>query len=121
MLAKELQKGITLNTDLGLNTPPEGWIWSEKYDGYRALFQYKDGRGIFMSRSGKEFGPAPQWFIDAMPPPKFLKDTILDGELWAGRDNFELMGVVRRNEPNDEDCVDIQFVVYDIVNGKDIN
>ena len=75
MLAKELQKGITLNTDLGLNTPPEGWIWSEKYDGYRALFQYKDGRGIFMSRSGKEFGPAPQWFIDAMPPPKFLKDT----------------------------------------------
>ena len=119
MLAKELQKGITLNTDLGLNTPPEGWIWSEKYDGYRALFQYKDGRGIFMSRSGKEFGPAPQWFIDAMPPPKLLKDTILDGELWAGRDNFELMGVVRRNEPNDEDYIDIQFVVYDIVNGKD--
>ena len=40
MLAKELQKGIILNTDLGLNTPPEGWFWSEKYDGYRALFQY---------------------------------------------------------------------------------
>ncbi len=117
MLAKEYQEGILLKKDkTKYNKPPEDWFMSEKKDGYRSTFQYINGKGTFLSRTGKPFN-APQWFIDAMPPPKFLKKDILDGELWAGRDNFEMMGVVRKKVPIDEEWIDIQFHVYDIVNG----
>ena len=90
---------------------------SEKYDGYRALFGYdENGIGRFYSRSGKEF-KTPNWFLESMPPPDLLGKNIIDGELWAGRDNFQLMGVVRKKVPIDEEWInenlsDLKFAIW---------
>jgi DNA ligase-1 len=49
---------------------------------------------------------APDWFLNELP------SMPLDGELWAGRGNFqESRSIVGRDEP-DERWRDIQFVVY---------
>ena len=122
MLAKEYELGFTIKKDESeYATPPKGWIMSEKFDGYRALFRYEDDGsgpvGKFYSRQGKPF-LAPEWFLESMPPPNLLKDKILDGELWAGRDNFQLMGVVRKKVPIPEEWLNIQYQVYDITNGE---
>jgi len=123
-LAKEYEKGMNghKKDTSEFKIPPIDWWMSEKFDGYRALFLYEiiDGtlQGVFYSRSGKRFF-APKWFLNSMPPPDLLKDNIIDGELWAGRDNFQLMGVVRKKKPIDEEWVDIQFHVYDITTIED--
>ena len=120
-LAKEYQKGMNghKKDESEYKEPPIGWVMSEKYDGYRGLFGY-DGnkKGHFYSRSGKEFYP-PKWFFESMPPPDLIGDKIIDGELWAGRDNFQLMGVVRKKKPIDEEWTDIQYITYDITSMDD--
>tara|TARA_B100000900_G_scaffold416030_1_gene448593 strand:+ start:70 stop:2262 length:2193 start_codon:yes stop_codon:yes gene_type:complete len=103
MLAKEYEPGKAIKNDTtGFAEPPLGWKASEKFDGYRALFRYLVLGGVvtpkFYSRQGNEFTP-PQWFLDAMPSYKILGDKILDGELWAGKENFQMMGVVRKKVP----------------------
>ena len=116
MLAREYIEGQILNKrDETFLQPPLGWIMSEKFDGYRALFRYEGGCGKFYSRAGKPF-TAPEWFIQSMPSEELLGDNIIDGELWAGRDNFELMGTVRKKVPNPEEWAKIQYHVYDITN-----
>jgi DNA ligase 1 len=105
MLAKEYRKGMKTPTSDKECKPPIGWYASEKYDGYRALFD--SSSRTLLSRAQKQF-ISPQWFIDMLP------DNDLDGELWVGRENFEQMGVVRRKEPEDEDWLPIKYVVYDI-------
>lgn len=120
-LAKEYQKGMNghKKDTTEFKQPPFGWYMSEKYDGYRALFGYDENQvGHFYSRAGKEFN-CPKWFLDAMPPPELLKDNIMDGELWAGRDNFQLMGVVRKKIPIDEEWLNIQYHTYDITSIED--
>ena len=117
MLAKEYREGMSGNRKdtSACKDPPLLWIASEKWDGYRALFMYDDdGDGHFYSRAGKKFN-APEWMLSAMPPFKILKNQILDGELWAGRENFQLMGVVRKKNPLDEEWMDITYKVYDVV------
>lgn len=118
MLAKEYEKGMkgSRNDTSEYALPPKGWLASEKYDGYRALFCYdEDGNPHFYSRTGKGFN-APEWFLVGMPSQKTLKGRIIDGELWAGRENFQLMGTVRKKVPVPEEWHNIQFVVYDITN-----
>ena len=120
MLAKEYKLGMTIKKDESeYSEPPKGWVMSEKFDGYRGLFRYEiiDGitTGVFYSRAGKSFN-APEYFLQSMPPYDLLGDKILDGELWAGRDNFQLMGVVRKKIPIPEEWSDIQYQVYDITN-----
>jgi len=124
MLAKEYEAGMTLKNDTSkFAQPPLGWYMSEKFDGYRALFRYEeaegDGKpvGKFYSRQGKPFFP-PHWFMESMPPPNLLGSKILDGELWAGRDNFQLMGIVRKKKPVAEEWLNISYQVYDITNGE---
>ena len=67
----------------------EGWWASEKWDGYRAIWDGKE----FKSRSGKTF-EAPMWFKSIMPP-----GIAIDGELWLGRGEYESCGILRRNKP----------------------
>ena len=55
----------------------DGWMMSEKYDGWRGLWTGSD----FVSRQGKVFN-APDWFKDGMP------GEALDGELFLGRGGF---------------------------------
>ena len=109
MLAKNYEKGMkgSRKDNTEFAKPPEGWTASEKYDGYRALFYYNEnGNPVFESRAGKPF-IAPEIFLSAMPPAKLLKGRILDGELWAGGENFDALGAVRRKDPNPEDWLDI--------------
>ena len=120
MLAKEYTKGMEgVKKDLSdYSTPPLGWYMSEKYDGYRATFGYNgDGVPKFLSRAGKEFN-APNWFLETMPSVKLLKNLRLDGELWAGRGNFQMMGAVRKKKPVSEEWSHIKYVVYDITNSE---
>jgi len=118
MLAKEYVKGMkgSRNDTSEYTQPPEGWYMSEKYDGYRATLYYDEEENpVFLSRTGKLFH-APKWFLAGMPSAKTLKGKIIDGELWAGRENFQLMGTVRKKVPVPEEWCNIQFVVYDITN-----
>ena len=106
MLAKEYTKDMKVprKVDPGWK-PPVGWLLSEKYDGYRA--RWIPERQVFLSRNQKVFN-APDWFKGAMP------DINLDGELFAGRENFQDMGVVRKKIPIDEEWINIKYVVYDL-------
>ena len=113
MLAKEYEQGMIIKKDTSkYSKPPIGWIASEKLDGYRCFFKYelKDNKlvGVFYSRNFKEFN-APEYFLLSMPSYEVLGERILDGELWAGRDNFELMGLVRKKKPIDNEWYNYTF------------
>ena len=119
MLAKELQIGMIIKKDkTKYSKPPKGWLMAEKFDGFRALFLYEiingEPVGKFYSRNNKPFN-APDWFLESMPPYNLLQDKILDGELWAGRDNFQFMGPVRKKIPIPEEWLTIQYQVYDVI------
>ena len=106
MLAKEYTKDMKVPRKVNPGwKPPVGWLLSEKYDGYRA--RWIPERQVFLSRNQKVFN-APDWFKCAMP------DMNLDGELFAGRENFQDMGVVRKKIPIDEEWINIKYVVYDL-------
>lgn len=66
-----------------------GWWMSEKYDGYRAIW---NGR-CFKSRTNNRFS-VPRWFSQMMP-----QGVALDGELWMGRGKFNKCGLFRRIRP----------------------
>jgi DNA ligase-1 len=66
---------------------------SEKFDGVRAWW---DGHRL-LTRSGTPIA-VPVWFTENWP------NEVLDGELWGGRGEFEVVsGVVRKSEPVDTD------------------
>ena len=69
---------------------------------------------VSFTRNGKPFN-APDWTWNLCLH-RTLGDKILDGELWAGRDNFQLMGIVRKKVPIPEEWIQIQYQVYDITN-----
>ena len=85
-----------------------GWKVSEKFDGYRA--QWNKEHNNFISRQNKIYY-APEIYKKMMP------NENLDGELWCGRgqDNFQYMGVIRKNIPIFSEWVDrIKYIVYDL-------
>jgi len=101
LLAHNLRKN-----DGRLQVPSiDGWLASEKLDGYRALWTGKR----FVSRTGKTFS-APDWLIDRMPC-----DMPLDGEFWLGRGNFERCGMFRRTswKKVEEDWLNVEYKVFD--------
>ena len=106
MLAKEFTEGMKLPKELTGSKVPIGWLLSEKYDGYRARFVNQ--KNTFLSRAQKVFN-APDWFKEAMIPTHNL-----DGELWAGRENFQDMGVVRKKNPDPLEWKNIKYIVYDL-------
>jgi len=81
----------------------------EKFDGTRALFN----KGKFYSRNANVF-EIPEFFYYDFP------DECLDGELWAGRREFNVTGLVRKNLENlDANDMkkwkeDMLYVVYDL-------
>ena len=79
------------------------WV-SEKYDGVRA---YWDGQRL-ITRAGNAIH-APEWFTRDWP------SEPLDGELWAGRGQFEqVTATVRDLEPDDGAWRHIRFMVFDL-------
>lgn len=112
-LAKEYTDGMKIPKSLTDLPPPLSWWMSEKYDGYRARIHPE--LGTLVTRQNKPL-VVPEWFINATKTFKYNPDGELlcyDGELFAGRDNFQKMGVVRRKDPSDEDWFPIKYVVYD--------
>ena len=94
MLADVYHEGVNLN---------EYWV-SEKYDGVRAIWNGKQ----LVSRGGNIYH-APKWFLKGFPKQK------LDGELWIGRQQFELVvSTVRDKIPDDEAWKKIKFMVFDM-------
>ena len=91
---------------------PIGYYLSEKLDGYRAIF-YKNGDSAgFISRNNKPFN-APEWFINDIAS-RLPDNTVLDGELYTKRNDFEGMGVVRKKIPVDSEWRKITFMVFDL-------
>lgn len=77
---------------------------SEKLDGVRA---YWDGTRL-RSRQGNIY-VAPAWFTAGFPK------TPMDGELWMGRNTFQqLVSIVRRQQPSDENWRKIRYMVFDL-------
>lgn len=113
---------------------PIGMIASEKLDGNRCFYDGGVTRGrpttevpwasIHHPKTGElkdkikpkatglwsRYGnpiQAPDWFLDELPPEP------LDGELYAGRGNFQLtQTIVRRDDPNAGDWSKIQFLAF---------
>lgn len=82
---------------------PTGWFMSEKLDGVRA---YWSGEG-FYSRNGNRFN-APAWYTKDFP-----KEP-LDGELWAGRGQFNIAISVAKSGTGDMSrWKDISYAVFD--------
>lgn len=80
-----------------------GWVMSEKLDGVRG---YWNGSTL-ASKNGKPFSP-PDAFIASLPP------FPLEGELWAGRGNYEqTLSIVTRKQPHDE-WLKLQFAIFDV-------
>lgn len=109
MLAKEYTEGMKAPRGTNDYNPPEGWYKSEKLDGYRAQTDNEDD--TIKSRNGKIYN-CPKWFMDAMHIDGVVVN--MDGELFAGRDKFQQMGVVRKKVPIDEEWYNIKFYVFDL-------
>lgn len=79
------------------------WV-SEKLDGVRA---YWDGKQL-ISRQGNVFN-VPEWFVSGFP------GLPLDGELWMGRNQFEVLsGAVRKRIPDENQWRKIRFMIFDM-------
>lgn len=94
MLANAYHAGITLD---------DYWV-SEKYDGVRG---YWDGEKL-RARSGAVID-APAWFTAGWPK------TPMDGELWAGRGQFDQASATIRQQPADDEAWrHIRYMVFDL-------
>jgi DNA ligase-1 len=94
MLAKVYHPGLDLR---------DYWV-SEKYDGMRG---YWDGQQL-LTRGGEQVN-APVWFTAAWP------NVPMDGELWAGRGQFQqTVSTVRKLTPDDTAWRSIRFMVFDL-------
>lgn len=86
------------------------YLVSEKYDGVRAIWK----NGELRTRNGNIIH-APSWFVKGWP------NLWLDGELWAGRQNFEqVMSTVTKLRPVDAQWKQIRFMVFDAPNPKQV-
>lgn len=94
MLAKNFETGMSLT----------GFWVSEKYDGVRG---YWDGRQL-LTRGGNPVA-APAWFTAGWPA------VPMDGELWAGRGQFnQAVSTVRAQSPDDAAWRAMRFMVFDL-------
>ncbi|MCG7548883.1 DNA ligase [Pseudoalteromonas sp. Of7M-16] len=83
--------------------PVDHYLVSEKYDGVRAVW---DGESL-KTRSGNIIH-APKWFTAVLP------NRWLDGELWAGYNNFSFVSsLVRRKVPNHENWQQVHYLIFD--------
>ena len=80
-----------------------GWYMSEKLDGIRG---YWDGQRL-LSKAGTIIH-APSWFTDNLPPFE------LDGELWAGRGNFEDVQCTVLDETPSSGWRNISYNIFEV-------
>jgi DNA ligase-1 len=93
-----------------ISIDPAGYLVSEKLDGVRALWNGK----VLRFRSGRTID-APAWFIAKLP-----KEP-LDGELWIGRGQFDVLsGTVRKAKPVDAEWQKVNYMVFELPAGSGI-
>jgi len=88
-----------------------------KLDGIRCIAVVRDGNCTLWSRTRKRLTSCPHLVSEIEK--NFKEDIILDGELYSDefKENFEhIVHLVRQEEP-DEDHTDVQYHIYDTVNG----
>jgi DNA ligase 1 len=91
-----------------ISIDPAGYLVSEKLDGVRALWNGK----VLRFRSGRTID-APVWFIAKLP-----KEP-LDGELWIGRGQFDVLsGTVRKAKPVDAEWQKVNYMVFELPSGS---
>nr|QDY51674.1 hypothetical protein 1_59 [Mimiviridae sp. ChoanoV1] len=95
--------GKRKNPVKGFPPAPIGWFLSEKYDGYRAIW---DGKN-FRSRNNNIYN-VPEKFSRWLPP-----GIALDGELFLGRDKFQKCGIFRKKIPIEEEWKDVKYQIFD--------
>lgn len=97
--------GKKKNPVKGFPPAPVGWHLSEKYDGYRAIW---DGHN-FRSRNNNIYN-VPEWFKKWLPP-----SVALDGELFLGRENFQKCGIFRKKKPDDKEWkeANVKYQIFD--------
>ena len=102
---KDARTGKISTPPKGVPTAPNGWFLSEKYDGYRSIWNGKN----FVSRTGNIFH-APESFKKWMPP-----GIALDGELYIGRELFEKHGIIRKKTPTPGswEKAGVKFQIFD--------
>ena len=107
---KDPKTGKLKNPPKGFPAAPKGWYASEKFDGYRAIWDGKD----FRSRTGKVFA-APEWFKSWLP-----SGIALDGELFMGRECFEKCGIFRKKVPDDKEwkSANVTYQIFDVPSMK---
>jgi DNA ligase-1 len=84
------------------------WL-SEKMDGVRA---YWNGR-CMISRYGKKIS-CPLWFLEGLPG-----NLTLDGELWLGRGNYEMLNSILLSSKESPLWKNISYVVFDLPSSKE--
>ena len=95
---------VTLARNFSRNIAISHYWVSEKLDGVRA---YWDGRQL-VSRQGNVFS-APEWFTRGFP------EQELDGELWAGRQQFQsLMSIVTSRTGDGAGWQRVRYCVFDL-------
>lgn len=100
----QLQLAQTLDTQDLESLDFAAYWYAEKYDGVRGFW---DGKQL-TTRQGNPIA-APDWFTADLPP------FAVEGELWAGRGQFErVSGVARTQEPKDSDWQGITFQLFDL-------
>ena len=102
---RDPKTGKIKNPPKGYPSAPNGWFLSEKFDGYRCIW---DGEK-FYSRLGNEF-KTPDWFRAFLPP-----GVALDGELFLGREGFQKCGIFRKKLPDDAEWMklDVKYQIFD--------
>ena len=98
-LSPELQTPATYHGNENI----KGGSMSEKLDGIRG---YWDGQRL-LSREGNVIH-APSWFTDNLPPFE------LDGELWAGRGNFETVQSTVLDETPSSGWRNISYNIFEV-------
>ncbi|WP_339141799.1 DNA ligase [Pseudoalteromonas galatheae] len=92
------------------NEDISNYLVSEKFDGVRAIWD-----GSQLRTRGGHLIKAPDWFTQGLP------DTWLDGELWAGYNNFAFVSAIaRRHAPNNEHWRQVTYYVFDAPSSTEI-
>jgi len=115
-LPKRLQPMLATLTDAPFDDP--GWVFEDKYDGFRMIAEIKNGKVALYSRNGKIISRS---YIEVAKALEGVEaDAVIDGELVAiGKDgvsHFQLLQNALRHEAK------LLYCVFDLTfeNGGDL-
>lgn len=104
----EAPPALLLAREAPAELDPAPYLVSEKLDGVRAFW---DGARLRFRGGGTVAAPA--GFLAGLPA-----GQALDGELWLGRQRFDLLSaIVRRERPAAADWAEVRYLVFELPGG----